>query len=101
MNTLDKFDDLTQFEEEKLCNLLECNNDELTKLYKNAGIVVKKTDTLYNTLLTILQQGNNVREAALMGILCGKLIGFSEAKNKIECDIKDKLFDAFKNNGTL
>jgi len=33
--------------------------------------------------------------------LCGKLIGFLEAKTKMELDIKDKLFDAFKNNNSF
>ena len=49
-------------------------------------------------LLKILQQGNNVREATLIGLLCGKIIGIVEAEKKIERDIKDKLFNAFKKN---
>mgnify|MGYP001468293448 CR=1 FL=1 len=98
MKTLERFEELSQFEQEKLCNLLECNTMELSQLYENARIVFKETDTLYDALLKILQQGNNVREATFAGILCGKLIGFSEAKIKIERDIKDKLFDAFRNN---
>ena len=53
---------------------------------------------IYDRLLKILQQGNNVREATLIGLLCGKLIGFVEAEKKIERDIKDKLFNAFKKN---
>jgi sensor histidine kinase regulating citrate/malate metabolism len=92
---------LNQFEKEKLCHLLECNDAELTKFYERASAVFQQTDTTYDALLKILHQGNNVREATLAGLLCGKLIGFSEAKAKIELDIKDKLFNAFKNNRTF
>lgn len=98
MHTLKILENLTQFEQEKLCNLLECKNTDLAVFYENAKKVVNETDTTYDALLKILQQGNNVREAALVGILCGQLIGFSEAEEKIEKDIKDKLFNAFKNN---
>mgnify|MGYP001179959366 CR=1 FL=1 len=91
-------DNLSQFEIEKLCNLLECDKDELARLYESAKKVYNDSDTIYDRLLKILQQGNNVREATLIGLLCGKLIGFSEAEQKIERDIKDKLFNAFKKN---
>ena len=57
-----------------------------------------ETKSIYESLLKILQQGNNLREAILIGILCGKHIGFLEAEENIERDIKDKLFDAFKNS---
>ena len=89
---------MNQFEKDKLCNLLEFSDAELAKFYEKATSVFKETDTTYDALLKILQQGNNVREATFSGLLCGKLIGFSEAKAKIELDIKDKLFNAFKNN---
>tara|TARA_B100001778_G_scaffold282032_1_gene247396 strand:- start:2088 stop:2393 length:306 start_codon:yes stop_codon:yes gene_type:complete len=91
-------DNLSQFEIEKLCNLLECDKDELARLYESAKKVYNDSETIYDRLLKILQQGNNVREATLIGLLCGKLIGFSEAEQKIERDIKDKLFNAFKKN---
>ena len=98
MTSMEISKNISQFEKEKLCHLLECNDDELTKFFENSISVFKQTDTTYDALLKILQQGNNVREATLAGLLCGKLIGFSEAKTKIELDIKDKLFKAFKNN---
>ena len=45
--------------------------------------------------MKILQQGNNVREATLIGLICGKYFGFNHAEEQIEDDIKQKLFDAF------
>ena len=98
MITIEEFDELSSFEKEKILNLLECNTVELSRLFASANTVVKDKSTIYDTLLKILQQGNNVREAALIGILCGKILGFSEAKDKLEIDIKEKLFNAFKNN---
>ena len=47
--------------------------------------------------MKILQQGHNVREATLISLLCGKYFGFDRAQEKIEEDIKQKLFDAFNN----
>ena len=90
--------DINQFEKEKLCNLLQCDILELEKLFEKAESVLSDTNTIYEVLLKILQQGNNVREAAFAGIICGKFIGHMEAKDKIELDIKEKLFNAFKNN---
>ena len=101
MKTLRLFENLTQFEQEKLCNLLECENSDLAQLYDNAKKVFNETETTYDALLKILQQGNNVREATLTGLLCGQLIGFSDAEATIERDIKEKLFNAFKNNRSL
>ena len=91
-------DNLSQFEIEKLCNLLQCDEDELARLYESAKKVYNDSETIYDRLLKILQQGNNVREATLIVFLCGNLIGFVEAEKKIERDIKDKLFNAFKKN---
>ncbi len=73
-------------------------NTELVRLFDNAKQVFDETKSIYESLLKILQQGNNLREAILIGILCGKHIGFLEAEENIERDIKDKLFDAFKNS---
>ena len=99
MSTLkSKIDDIHQFEKEKLCNLLESEYVDLKSIFDEAESIVDSSNTIYDVLLKILQQGNNVREAALSGILCGKIMGYIEAKNKIELDIKDKLFHAFKNN---
>ena len=77
-------DNLSQFEIEKLCNLLQCDEDELARLYESAKKVYNDSETIYDRLLKILQQGNNVREATLIGLLCGKLIGFVEAEIKID-----------------
>ena len=92
---------LTNFEKEKLCNLLECNVDDLSILKEKSNVVFNESDSLYDTLLKILQQGNNVREATLIGLLCGKLIGYNEAEERIEEEIKEKLFAAFKNNRSI
>jgi hypothetical protein len=73
----------------------------LIRLFNEAEKVFNNTDTTYDSLMQILQQGNNLREAIFIGILCGKLIGFSEAESKIEEDIKEKLFNAFKQNRSL
>ena len=101
MKTLELSDNLSQFEQEKLCNLLECDHSELLRLFKKARFVFNETETTYDALLKTLQQGNNVREATLVGLLCGKMIGFSNAEERIEEDIKEKLFNAFKNNNPL
>ena len=98
MNTIDESTNITQFEKEKYCNLLECDQVELTRLYDNAQYIFNESDTIYEACMKLLQQGNNVREATFSGILCGRLMGFEDAKNKIELELKDKLFNAFKNN---
>ncbi len=98
MEKLEILEELTQFEKEKICQLLECDSKDLDMLYKKAYNVFEETDTIYDTFLKILQQGNNVREATLIGILCGRLIGSLEAEDKIELEIKEKLFNAFKNS---
>tara|TARA_B100001750_G_C15333144_1_gene508375 strand:- start:256 stop:561 length:306 start_codon:yes stop_codon:yes gene_type:complete len=97
MTTLKILENLNQFEQEKLCDLLECDTVELVKLYENANKVYENADSMYDSLLKILQQGNNIREATFIGILCGQLIGFSKAQENMEREIKDKLFNAFKN----
>ena len=48
--------------------------------------------------MKVLQQGFNVREATLIGILCGSIIGYNFAEEDMENAIKDRLFNAFKNN---
>ena len=49
-------------------------------------------------MLKILQQGHNVREATLAGIILGQKIGYEKAKIELEDEIKDKLYRAFKNS---
>ena len=90
--------DISKYEKEKFCQILECSENELNLLIKNALKLIDNMCDPYDIFLKILQQGNNVREATLIGLLCGKLIGFVVAEKKIERDIKDKLFNAFKKN---
>ena len=91
-------EELNQFEQEKLCQLLECGLTELKRLNDEAKIAFESSSSFYDALLKILQQGHNIREATFIGILYGQLIGFSEAEKRIENEIKEKLFNAFKNN---
>ena len=95
------YKNLEKFEQEKLQNLLECSDSELNQLFEKAETVFSDTATIYDALLSILQQGNNIREATLIGVLCGKLIGFADAEEKIEEEIKEKLFNSFKRNSSL
>ena len=101
MKTIKKITDINEFELEKICHLLECSHDDIINLYSNAENVVKSSENTYDTLMKILQQGNNLREAVLIALICGKSIGQEEARNKMEEDIKDKLFNAFKQNSSL
>ena len=98
MTEINKINNLDKFETEKLCNLLQCNTLELENIISNAKKISKENDSLYDVVLSILQQGHNVREATLIGILCGKDLGFHQAQEQIEEDIKQKLFDAFNNS---
>ena len=92
---------LSQYEEEKLCNLLECDKEELLKLYRQAEVLFNKNHSIYDIFLKILQQGYNVREATFIGLLCGNILGFMNAEEEMENAIKEKLFNAFKNNKPL
>ena len=89
---------LDRFEKEKLCLLLECDVSEIDSIIQNTDKIFKDSDSIYDLALKILQQGNNIREATLIGILCGKHLGFNQAQEQIEEDIKQKLLDAFNNN---
>ena len=95
MNKSHTLEGFNKFEKEKLCNLLQCSASELERIITTAEEVFKESDTTYDAVMKILQQGNNVREATLIGMLCGKYFGFTQAEEKIEKDIKQKLFDAF------
>ena len=95
MNKSHTLEGFSKFEKEKLCNLLQCSSSELEKIITIAEEVFKESDTTYDALMKILQQGNNVREATLIGMICGKYFGFIQAEEQIEEDIKQKLFDAF------
>ena len=84
-----------KFEREKLCNLLECSSDDLDKIISSAKHTFKESETVYDSVMKILQQGYNVREATLISLICGKYFGYNQAEEQIEEDIKQKLFDAF------
>ena len=92
-----KFNNFEKFELEKLCNLLECTPDEIDKFHEESYKIFNKSDSIYDSMMKILQQGYNVRESTLIGILCGRYFGFDKAEKQIEDDIKQKLFDAFNN----
>ncbi len=90
---------INKFEKEKLLNLLECKESDLDSLLKNYQSIDNNNDySLYDSLLKILQQGYNIREATLAGILLGQKMGYQKAKIELENEIKDKLYRAFKNS---
>ena len=90
---------INKFEKEKLLNLLECKESDLDLLLKNYQSIDNNNDySLYDSLLKILQQGYNIREATLAGILLGQKMGYQKAKTELEDEIKDKLYRAFKNS---
>ena len=89
-----KFD---KFESEKLCNLLECSSDELDNIVSSAKQTFEESETVYDSIMRILQDGHNVREASLISLICGKYFGYNQAEEQIEEDIKQKLFDEFNN----
>lgn len=90
--------EISKFEKEKLLNLLQCSEKDLDILYKKTNEVFDDNSTIYDILLKILQQGHNVREAALAGIILGQKIGYEKARIELEDEIKDKLYRAFKNS---
>ena len=90
--------EISKFEKEKLLNLLEYSEKDLDILYKKTNEVFDDNSTIYDILLKILQQGHNVREATLAGIILGQKIGYEKAKIELEDEIKDKLYRAFKNS---
>ena len=49
--------ELDKFEKEKLCNLLECTSSQLDLLVDNAEKIYKETDSVYDSVMKILQQG--------------------------------------------
>ena len=92
-------ENISKFEREKLLNLLECSEQDLEVLSKNTNAIIDDTNiSIYDSLLKILQQGHNIREATLAGIILGQKIGYEKAKIEMEDEIKDKLYKAFKNS---
>ena len=89
---------LNHHDQENLCNVLQCSREELSRLFKQAEKLYNKKYSFFEIYMKVLQQGFNVREATLIGILCGSIIGYNFAEEDMENAIKDKLFNAFKNN---
>ena len=90
--------DINKLEKEKLLQLLQCSLEELDLLIRKSSELPKKSDNSYDILLKILQQGFNIREATLAGITIGEKLGYEKAKAKMEEEIKEKLYRAFKNS---
>ena len=89
---------LNNQEIEKICHLLECDQVELKNLFDDSKKINESSKTVYQKIMKILQKGANVREATLLGIICGYSFGYDEAKDKIEEEMKNRLFNAFKNS---
>lgn len=98
MNVPKKTTDLNQFEIEKLCHLLQCDKNEIIDFEKMAEEIFESSESTYDALLRILQKGHNVREAALIAMLIGRMEGYLQAEANMEDDIKEQLFQAFKRN---
>ena len=47
---------LDRFEKEKLCNLLECSLQDLDLLMDNAEKIYNETNSVYDSIMKILQQ---------------------------------------------
>ena len=88
---------INKFEKEKLLHLLESTEKELDFLTEKSDNILKEDNSIYDVLLKILQQGFNIREATLSGIILGQKLGYNTAKIEMEEEIKDKLYNAFKN----
>ena len=90
--------EISKYEKEKILQLLECTEEELKSLTKKSINLLEDNNNTYDVLLKILQQGLNVREATLSGIILGKKLAYEIAKKEMEEEIKNKLFKAFKNS---
>ena len=88
---------ISKFEKEKLLQLLECSEKELYLLTEKSNNILEEDNSIFDVLLKILQQGFNIREATLSGIILGQKLGYNIAKIEMEEEIKDKLYKAFKN----
>tara|TARA_B100000965_G_C19205928_1_gene589465 strand:+ start:74 stop:355 length:282 start_codon:yes stop_codon:yes gene_type:complete len=90
--------DISKYEKEKFCQILECSENELNLLIKNAVKLIDNKCDLYHIFLKILQQGYNIREATLTAIILGEQLGYKKAEIEMEEEIKEKLYKAFKNS---
>ena len=90
--------DISKYEKEKFCQILECSENELNLLIKNALKLIDNMCDPYDIFLKILQQGYNIREATLTAIILGEQLGYKKAEIEMEEAIKEKLYKAFKNS---
>ena len=98
MNIPSKTQNLNSFEIEKLCNLLECDKQELVEFEKLALQIANETEHTYDAMMKILQKGHNLREAIFIAMIIGRKEGYIQAEADMEEDIKDKLYQAFRGN---
>ena len=84
---------LNNQEIEKICHLLECDQVELKNLFDDSKKINESSKTVFQKIMKILQ-----KEATLLGIICGYSFGYDVAKDKIEEEMKNRLFNAFKNS---
>ena len=98
MNIPSKTQNLNSFEIEKLCNLLECDKQELVEFEKLALQIANETEHTYDAMMKILQKGHNLREAIFIAMIIGRKEGYTQAEADMEEEIKDKLYQAFKGN---
>ena len=98
MNIPSKTKNLNSFEIEKLCNLLECDKQELVEFEKLALQIANETEYTYDAMMKILQKGHNLREAIFIAMIIGRKEGYIQAEADMEEEIKDKLYQAFRGN---
>ena len=98
MNIPSKTKNLNSFEIEKLCNLLECDKQELVEFEKLALQIANETEHTYDAMMKILQKGHNLREAIFIAMIIGRKEGYIQAEADMEEEIKDKLYQAFRGN---
>ena len=98
MNIPSKTQNLNSFEIEKLCNLLECDKQELVEFEKLALQIANETEHTYDAMMKILQKGHNLREAIFIAMIIGRKEGYIQAEADMEEEIKNKLYQAFKGN---
>ena len=98
MNIPSKTQNLNSFEIEKLCNLLECDKQELVEFEKLALQIANETEHTYDAMMKILQRGHNLREAIFIAMIIGRKEGYIQAEADMEEEIKDKLYQAFRGN---
>ena len=98
MNIPSKIQHLRSFEIEKLCHLLECDQQELVEFEKLALQIADETEYTYDAMMKILQKGHNLREAILIAMIIGRKEGYLQAEADMEEEIKEKLYQAFRGN---